>query len=613
MNTPAETPNWRSIRQHSWSDENYDLALRLLKGEPAPDVPRNRRYKMTRRLRFYEPDPPGGIRLRSQYVPRDYARTTFRVVPERRIDATIRAMVEDPLFVAYSRDALYSKIIQAGWIGITRARVHRYLRENPLPVALGLDTGARRDPVRSFRPPHPNFQWQMDLADMSRPDLVRANDGYKYLLVLVDIFSKFLWIRPLKTKAADEVARHLHSVFMSGDIPKRLQSDQGGEFQGEVNTLCARFGVARVVSPSYSPMTNGVVENANKHIKRYLSRFMQQFRDAVTDQVSKRYVDILDRIAFNLNTTKRRPTGLTAFQVHRGTHVDVPVFTEGLPEVRFEARDDPRVAAVVEESEARYERRTREVQRRIRRTADSYERRAANRTAAFEPGQTVRIKVAQTLSPGTMQYVPIRIGTRRLRLPGTGDVPDLVPFAFTSRWEETTYRGTFRVAEIRSRTSQTRGYVLAPTGNEGTRVERLVDPTGGPAQTDERWDPVFLASMLMPADPRPRPVRPQYDVPVDLSMPRPISVAPIEDYTHLTEAQVARVLADENVEGRWVRVYALQTDGALHQYDGRIVQRDRRRTDSYGIRFSGFPGIYWEPLTPELYDKRQEHGWLFIS
>ena len=65
-----------------------------------------------------------------------------------------------------------------------------------------------RQPRRRFRRARvvvsePMEQFQIDLADMS--SLMEYNDGYRYVLVTIDIFSRFLWLRALKTKTAKEV------------------------------------------------------------------------------------------------------------------------------------------------------------------------------------------------------------------------------------------------------------------------------------------------------------------------------------------------------------------------------------------------------------------------
>lgn len=43
-----------------------------------------------------------------------------------------------------------------------------------------------------------DYQWEADLADVQ--NLSESNNGIKYLLVIVDVFSRFLWVRPLRDK-----------------------------------------------------------------------------------------------------------------------------------------------------------------------------------------------------------------------------------------------------------------------------------------------------------------------------------------------------------------------------------------------------------------------------
>ena len=61
--------------------------------------------------------------------------------------------------------------------------------------------------------------WTADLVDMS--PLSRSTKGYKYLLTLIDVFSKYGWIVPLETKTGKEVAHAFRKLFLSGH-PSRL-------------------------------------------------------------------------------------------------------------------------------------------------------------------------------------------------------------------------------------------------------------------------------------------------------------------------------------------------------------------------------------------------------
>ena len=71
--------------------------------------------------------------------------------------------------------------------------------------------------------------WCSDLADMQK--LSKWNKGYKYLLMVLDLFSKYGWIVPLKTKTGLEVSKAFESIFKKAkDKPKKLWVDKGKEY-----------------------------------------------------------------------------------------------------------------------------------------------------------------------------------------------------------------------------------------------------------------------------------------------------------------------------------------------------------------------------------------------
>ena len=72
--------------------------------------------------------------------------------------------------------------------------------------------------------------WTADLVAMS--SYSRSNKGYKYLLTVIDVFSKYGWIVPLKTKTGNEVAQAFRKLFLSGS-PSRLWTDKGTEFYNQ--------------------------------------------------------------------------------------------------------------------------------------------------------------------------------------------------------------------------------------------------------------------------------------------------------------------------------------------------------------------------------------------
>jgi hypothetical protein len=68
----------------------------------------------------------------------------------------------------------------------------------------------------------------MDLLDMC--SYIGTNNGFIWILVCIDVFSKFVWIELLKTKAANPVAGAFREIISDGRKSINLQCDEGTEF-----------------------------------------------------------------------------------------------------------------------------------------------------------------------------------------------------------------------------------------------------------------------------------------------------------------------------------------------------------------------------------------------
>jgi len=68
----------------------------------------------------------------------------------------------------------------------------------------------------------------------SSPEYPEYNFGFKYLLTCTDIFFKYAWVLPLKTKQGQELVKTFQTILSSGRKPRKLQTDQGTEFLNRV-------------------------------------------------------------------------------------------------------------------------------------------------------------------------------------------------------------------------------------------------------------------------------------------------------------------------------------------------------------------------------------------
>ena len=127
-------------------------------------------------------------------------------------------------------DAVYRAVKEKGKNKISRKQVQDWLSQQDVYT---LHKPARRHYKRSrVIVPGIDAQFQADPVDVQ--NLSRYNKGYKYLLTCIDIFSKYAFVLPLKTKQGQELVQAFQKILSTGRKPTKLQTDQGTEFLNRV-------------------------------------------------------------------------------------------------------------------------------------------------------------------------------------------------------------------------------------------------------------------------------------------------------------------------------------------------------------------------------------------
>ena len=70
--------------------------------------------------------------------------------------------------------------------------------------------------------------WTADLVDMQ--SFSKSNKGFKYILMIIDVFSKYGWAIPLKTKTGPEVTKAFRDLWRTQKPPQKLWTENGKEF-----------------------------------------------------------------------------------------------------------------------------------------------------------------------------------------------------------------------------------------------------------------------------------------------------------------------------------------------------------------------------------------------
>jgi transposase InsO family protein len=200
--------------------------------------------------------------------------------------------------------------------GLPRKQVIQWLKSQ---WAYTLHKPARRKKYlhRRYMVRKMDMQWQADLVEMQ--PYSRLNKGNRYMLTVIDIFSRYAWALPLKDKTAKSLLAAFKLLLTrktNGRKPKLLQTDQGLEFENKLvrNYLTNIHGIE--LFSIKSPHKAAIVERFNRTLKGRMWR-------AFTKQGSYRWMELLPRILTGYNNSYHRILGRAPSQVTVENEADV--------------------------------------------------------------------------------------------------------------------------------------------------------------------------------------------------------------------------------------------------------------------------------------------------
>ena len=147
--------------------------------------------------------------------------------------------------------------------------------------------------------------YQADLVDVT--NLSTYNDGMRYLLTCIDVFSKRAWAIPVRTKSARDVTEAFDKIAIANKM-NMLQTDKGTEFLNSTfQTMLRRHGIHFYTSEN-EDLKASVVERFNRTLKSKMYRYF-------THANTRRYLDVLDDLLQSYNNTYHRSIGMAPADV----------------------------------------------------------------------------------------------------------------------------------------------------------------------------------------------------------------------------------------------------------------------------------------------------------
>ena len=180
----------------------------------------------------------------------------------------LKEMHEGTMAAHLSADKILPMIAERFWWPAMGADTRRYCEAC---VLCNRATPYASKRFGKLRPVVASGPWHTVAIDLYGP----LNDGFedeRYVLVMMDHFTKYVVLCALRDKRAATVARKVQKYLLCQfGIPKRIITDNGTEFKGQFDEVCVDVGIQHSMSLPYHQQANGLVERymqlLNKMVK----------------------------------------------------------------------------------------------------------------------------------------------------------------------------------------------------------------------------------------------------------------------------------------------------------------------------------------------------------
>ena len=160
--------------------------------------------------------------------------------------------------------------------------------------------------------------FQKIAVDIIGPTATMTDRKHRYMLVIVDMCSRWIEAIPLKNILADTICHAMLGVFTKFGFPEKILSDNGTQFRSQLTAAFAEMlQITQIFAARYHPQSNGAVERANRTVKTMLRKVVQD-KERDWDR-------FLPMVVFAYNETPHEATNFSPFQLIFGANPRGPL------------------------------------------------------------------------------------------------------------------------------------------------------------------------------------------------------------------------------------------------------------------------------------------------
>jgi hypothetical protein len=302
----VHSSTYLTLNNYGYSDENIEKVKAYLRTNLLPESIDNL-GKQKRFLAKWEKDFKI-VNDKLVYIP-----LNLIVIPDNeRYDVLLKIYKNLKTGVGQGIDMFYNRVREK-YLNIRRKDVSEFLKSQKIYQITRPQNHIENKPILATSP---NERWGIDCINMV--SYASSNGGIdrgiKFILTVVDYFSRKVWLRSLQSQTAVNVRNALRSVVEeSKTYPKIIQADNGSEFKGETSAWMKEHNIVYIKTLSYSPESNGLVEGKNKIVRKIL-------REIMIRNNSRNWTNYLQICAELMNTQRNGTTKANPNDIWREGH-----------------------------------------------------------------------------------------------------------------------------------------------------------------------------------------------------------------------------------------------------------------------------------------------------
>ena len=176
-------------------------------------------------------------------------------------------------------------------------------------------------PMREMRIGHPGEAMAMEIGTLPWTDY--PGEGYRYFLLMVDLFMRYVEVQPLRDQEANSILAAFQQgwLYRGHGMPSIILTDRGANIDGRAfREFCAKAGIDKRSTTPYHPQSDGMAER-NVELVKQVIRCLQLDRQLAKGS----WPGLLTEVSFHINSMENATSRISPHLLHLGKEPHSPL------------------------------------------------------------------------------------------------------------------------------------------------------------------------------------------------------------------------------------------------------------------------------------------------